>query len=215
MNDVFPRRNLNPEAEEWGREVERRIQQAENREMGTTQSVSGLNRASAANFESLAEQLRLLDLQVQRVDDLYGALPKGDQETSVVSNFALTSGWNTVTYVTFYPERAGIMDVSVTAHGQLRSGSTSTNMQAQIRVSVHPGTFQASPAMPGLAATPDGTWINNMMIGYGWTVAVDPNIPVNVAVQVFPTDPASWGSGTGSMMTLTAFATFTSPPTTS
>lgn len=207
MSDVFPRRNLNPEAEEWGREVERRIQQAENKETGSAQSISGLNRASASGFQALAEQLQLLDQQVDRVNDLYGALPKADQQTTVASNFGLGSGWNNVAAVTFYPPMEGYMNVSVTAHGQLRSPSTTAIMGAHIRL-VCAG--ETSPAMPGLPASPFGQWINNLMFGYGWrNVPVNPNTPVTIRAQVIPDDASAWPSGNDSMMALTAFATFT------
>lgn len=204
--DTFPRRNLNPEAEEWGREVEGRIFELENRAQGNTQSVSGLNRSSAASLQELTEKIDLLDRQVQRIGTLYGAIPKMGQETAVANNFAVGSGWSTVASVTFLPDSSGTFQVTATAQGRLVSNSTSTLMGAEIRL-VLGGS--ASPAMTGLPATPSGTWVNNMKVSWPWTVATSAGNPITIAAQVYAQDPASWPSGTGSMMVLSAIGTFT------
>lgn len=54
VNDVFPRRNLPGEAEEWGRTVESRIVGVESLSERTQQSLLGLNRSTASSLQDLA-----------------------------------------------------------------------------------------------------------------------------------------------------------------
>lgn len=205
--DVFPRRNLNPEAEPWGREVETRIYSLENQGQTGNQAVSGLNRSSAATLSNLAQQLNDLEEQIERVDNLYKSIPKTAQATAVAQNFGVSSaGWNTIAFVTFPPVGEGTAVISAQAHGQLISSSSSTLMGAQIRLVLNGS--DGSTAMPGLPATPYGTWTNNMMVGWGWRIPLTFS-SYTVAVQVLPDDPASWGAGTGSVMVLNATSTFT------
>lgn len=208
MTDVFPRRNLNPEAEEWGREVQRRIVRLENDTATESQSVQGLNRSSAATLDDLANQLKRLDEQVQAVQDLYDQLPKAQQSTGYNSNFSLSPGWNSVVAVSFTAPGPGLFTLSASAHGQLVSGSTSSNVQATIRLAAG---GSPSPGVPGLFASPDGIWVNNMMAGWGWVIPVVANQVVTVYAQVNPTDAGAWGAGTGSHMALSAFGTFRGP----
>lgn len=206
MTDVFPRRNLPDEAEEWGREVERRVYQGENATNSSDQSISGLNRNTASTLETLADQVTELDTQVTRVQQLYDALPIAFQRTSTFQNFGLSSSsWNSIGSITFTPPGSGTFVVSVTASGQLVSGSTSTNMECDFRL--NNGSSQ-SPVIPGLYASPNGTWVNNFVVNWGWTVTTAPDTPLTVTLQADPVTAASWGSGTGSYAVLSGFATF-------
>ena len=200
--DVFPRRNLPPEAEEWGRTVEDRVYQAENRSATSDQSLSGLNRSSAATLENLAEQ-------INRVEALYRAIPKATQQTKVETNFAVpgTGTWNTIASVSFtYPE-PGTLSLSAIASGQLISPSTSTLMGCNYRI-VATG-LPPSHVAPGLYATPGGTWVNNFMLSWGWAIPISGSSAVTVSLQANPQDGASWGGGTGSYAVLSVFGTFT------
>lgn len=58
MADVFPRRNLPGEAEQWGRDVEGRIQSADAALESIQQSLQGQNRNIASSLSVIAEQLR-------------------------------------------------------------------------------------------------------------------------------------------------------------
>ena len=208
--DVFPRRNLPPESEEWGRFVEDRIYELENQEEAGSQTLQGLNRTSAASLQTLSRQLDNLALQVQAVEDLYNALPVAYQETVTQTNFGLpSSGWNTVATITFIPPREGKFVWSATASGRLVSGSTSTNMEAEYRIIA---TGYTSAVVPGLYASPDGTWMNNFLVTGGATSGtLDPSgSPLTISLQVDPVTSASWGSGTGSYAVLSGFATFSS-----
>lgn len=206
MTDVFPPRNLPPEAEEWGREVETRIYLAENSSLSSGQSISGLNRNTSTTLQDLASQVQELEVQVGRVQSLYDALPIAYQRTSTFTGFGLaSSSWNDIGSITFVPPSSGVFVVSTTASGQLVSNSTSTNMECDFRLSI--GTDQ-SFSVPGLYATPDGVWVNNFMITWGWSVSVTPETPLVITLQADPVTSASWGSGTGSYAVLSGFATF-------
>lgn len=205
--DAFPPSNLPPESQEWRRAIEDKAYELTNSVVGNGESVQGLNRTSASSLANLSEQLQLLRTQVQRVNDLYNALPIPTQRTDQTSNFGLSSSsWNTVASVTFTSQGRGKLLISAIAQGQLVSGSTSTNMEASVRL-VSSGT--ASPVTPGLAATPDGVWVNNFVSSWNFEATdLYAGSEVTVQFQIDPVDPASWGSGTGSFAVLSCRATF-------
>ena len=200
MPDVFPLRNLPTDAEEWGRTVEDRIYQAENALSGSKQSLAGLNRATGSTLENLA-------FQVQEVQRLYEAIPVATQRTSTASNFAVptTAGWNNITAVTMGFPRAGNLSLNAVASGQLVSGGSSTLMTATYRIVAN---SSASPAIPGLFASPSGTFVNNFMTTWGWNIAIADGATVTLTLQCRPDDGASWPSGTGSSATLVAYGVF-------
>lgn len=206
-NDTFPESNLPPESQPWRRALEARFYELINILNANGQDIQGLNRNAASTLEDLAKQVRELEIQVQRVNDLYNALPVAFQRTASASNFGLSSSsWNTVATITFDPPRKGTFMIDAVASGQLVSASTTTNMEVEVRLLR--GT-DAGPVTPGLAATPDGIWVNNFISQWGWSgVATDPDHPVSISVQIDPVDPASWGSGTGSFVVLSGSATF-------
>ena len=202
MPDVFPLRNLPTDAEEWGRTVEDRIYQAENALAGSKQSLSGLNRATGSTLENLAYQIS----EVQR---LYNLIPVAYQRTSNVSNFAVptTGAWNTIATTSISLYRAGTLSLTAEGAGQLVSGGSSTLMTASYRLLVTSGS--ASTEVPGLFASPTGTFVNNFKVTWGWTVPVTVETPtITVTLQCKPGDGASWPAGTGSYAVLTAFGTF-------
>lgn len=57
MADVYPRRNLPGEAEEWGRTVETRTDENSNALESLALSVAGQNRSTASSLEAIAAQL--------------------------------------------------------------------------------------------------------------------------------------------------------------
>lgn len=58
MTDVFPRRNLPEEAEQWGRAHDDRVVSLEQQVEILGQSLSGQNRNAASSIETLADQVR-------------------------------------------------------------------------------------------------------------------------------------------------------------
>lgn len=204
--DTFPQSNLPADSQAWRRRVEDAIYELINRGQGNSNSTQGLNRNTAANMENLGNQVRQLGTQIQRVNDLYNALPVAYQATSTETNFGLSSaGWNTIARITFNPPARGTLKVSATMSGQLISDSTSTNMEVEARLLLR---SSGSPPVPGLAATPDGIWQNNFVTQWGWSVETDPDRPVVIQAQIDPVDASSWNSGTGSSVVLSGFATF-------
>ena len=200
MPDVFPLRNLPTDAEEWGRTVEDRIYQAENALSGSKQSLAGLNRATGSTLENLA-------YQIQEVQGLYEAIPIATQRTATATNFSVpsTGNWNSIASVSMAFPRSGTLTLDAIASGRLVSGGSSTLMTATYRI-VAGGS--ASPAIPGLFASPSGTFVSNFMTTWGWTLPVSEGVPVTLTLQCKPDDGASWPSGTGSSATLVAYGVF-------
>lgn len=61
--DVFPRRNLPGEAEQWGRNVENRIEAGEDSETQLSQVVNNMGRATAGQLAVLSRQIGVLTTQ--------------------------------------------------------------------------------------------------------------------------------------------------------
>ena len=202
MTDVFPLRNLPPEAEEWGRTVEDRIIQAENRNATAGQSLSGLNRSSSSTLDNLA-------FQVSEVNRLYRSLPIGVQVTSSNTNFAVpasTPAWNTIAVTTLSPPAPGTYQITSVASGQLRSGGASTLATADYRLITNSG--QSSPVVAGLWASPTGVFVNNFLVNWGWTLPATEGTPITIYLQSSPGDGAMWPAGTGSYAVITTYGTF-------
>ena len=200
MADVFPRRNLPSEAEEWGRKVEDRIYQAENLQAMSGQSLSGLNRSSSGTLGSLAEQ-------VQQVQRLYNAIPIPKQATTSVTGFGVpsTGAWNTIASVSITPDASGTLAFAVVGSGQLVS-SNSGNLMCSFRILLSTGS--SSPAVPGLYAFSGGVGGNNFLVNWAWAISVT-TTPVTISIQANPAAGETWGSGTGSYVALSAFGTLT------
>ena len=213
--DVFPRRNLPVEAEEWGRETEQRIMQLENAVLGANDAIAGQNRTQASTLQAIAGQLETvaavydslednvngLDIQVQRVNELYNHLPKAVQASGNRKNFGLTStGWNTIHTVTLTAPQAGQMVLNVVASGQLEK-TTNANMQLNVRISRDGANY--SPTVAGVASPPFGVFVNTFMVSHSWTLAVTNGQKVTVAIQADPT--ATWPTRANSYVGLTAF----------
>lgn len=198
--DVFPRRNLPPESESWGREVERRIVEAENMALGSTQDVSSQNRTSASLLSSLA-------LEVERVDRMVRSIPKPVQRVAQFENFAIPStSWVTIGSLTITPpsgSTAGVINVNAT--GQLKSPVTGQLVGTRIRL-VRGG--DASPAIPGDWSVPDGVYRSSFSLAYGWSVSGSDD-PITISLQVSPESASMWPGGTGSYAVMTGFGTFT------
>lgn len=208
--DTFPPKNLSPEATEWGREVELRIFQLANGNKAGDQAITGLNRTSAATLETLASQVRTLgeqvtrlNTQVERVNAAYAALPSPVQASTNPTNFGVsTSGaWNTIATASVTAPKAGVLRISATGSGMLRSPSTSTNMELSARLIINGGSPSAT--IPGNFESPDGTWRNSFFVPWGWEISVAANQVISISLQVNPVDASSWPGGTGSYAVLT------------
>lgn len=96
MSDIFPRRNLPQEAEEWGRTVEDVYLDHETRLDVIEARNKSTNRTSAATAGDLARQL-------QALQDAYDALPRPFSGSTTPTGFGLSSGWNTIASVSVPP----------------------------------------------------------------------------------------------------------------
>lgn len=90
MPDVFPRRNLNPEAEPWGRAHDDRVLALESAVGIVGQSVQGQNRNTASSLSVIAQQLQTIAEQQQTLIDQQAELSA--QQTSLTNtvNFLAT-----------------------------------------------------------------------------------------------------------------------------
>lgn len=79
MGDVFPPRDLPGRAEDWGRKVEKRIEDGETATNVLRGSLDGLNRNTASSLQVLGGQVRDL----------------GGRETYSAFDAAASNGWNT------------------------------------------------------------------------------------------------------------------------
>ncbi len=205
--DTFPRRNLPPESEPWGRAVEDEIYRLENGNVETDQSVNGLNRNTAATLQDLAKQVSRLDEQVVRLNNLYNQLPKGSQATSNQSNFAvLGSGWRNIASVRFTASATGRFSISANAVGRLQTTSTTGNFEVSYRLV---SKSSVSPSTPGIPWNFAGAWQNTFSLSWGWEFTVTETESVEVAIQANPVDPANWPASSQTYATLQADASFT------
>ena len=203
--DVFPRRNLPPEAEEWGRKAEERIIDIENRVLMADGIARGTNRGDAASMGALARQVDALAAQVQRINEVYLELPKAYAYNASATNFGIGAGWQNIATIQVTPPQSGIVTLTASASGQARSNTTTETVQVNWRLAFGSNT---SPVTPGLWSTPDGVWRSSFFFQYGWNYAVSEGVPITVALQAAPSAASAWPSGTGSYAALTVNATF-------
>lgn len=204
--DTFPRRDLNPEADQWGRTVEEKIYALESGVTAGQQSVDGLNRNTAATLQDLAKQLGLLDEQVQRIDNLFSKLPQGSQANISPTGFAVTgAGWRNIASVTFTAPSAGSFSIAANAVGRLRTTLTSGNFEVAYRL-VARGT--TGPTVEGAAWNPSGIVQNSFSLSWGWNFSVGDGEQVVVAIQANPQGTAIWNANAGTYVTLQADADF-------
>lgn len=93
--DVFPRRNLPNEAEQWGRAHDARIVEAEASLDRIEQSVQGLNRSTASSLTSIARQIETIQEQQAEIKEAQDELNARKTYSASGSNFT-TSVVNSV-----------------------------------------------------------------------------------------------------------------------
>lgn len=204
--DTFPRRNLPPEADPWGRNVEGKIYELENQAVSGKQSVDGLNRNTASTLHDLAKQLGLLDEQVQRIDALFNQLPKGSQANVNPTGFAVTgAGWRNIATVTFSAPASGNFSISANAVGRLVSAVTTGNFEVSYRLMAK---TLAGPTVAGAAWNPTGEVQNSFSLSWGWNLTVGEGEGVVVSLQANPEGTTTWATHPATYATLQADADF-------
>lgn len=198
--DVFPRRNLGA-GEEWGREVESRVIRTENALGSVSQLLRGENRTSAS---SLAE----LGRQINKLEDLYLAIPQVSQKSASASGFGLSGGWQTlVSDSVTVPE--GMHNANVVLYGVLwmrASLGAGTLIQAQSRVLIDgvagPAFNTSADAYdPGLGATNAPQ--------YSRTFSVSPGGSFAISLQVNPASAPAFPAHGDNYAVITALCSFT------
>lgn len=89
VDDVFPRRNLPGEAEEWGRTLEGRIQSSELDVEVLAQSLKGLNRSSASSIEDIARQVQDIAANQQAIQVAQANITVAQAGIVATQNFLL------------------------------------------------------------------------------------------------------------------------------
>jgi hypothetical protein len=90
MVDVFPRRNLPPLAEQWGREVENRVVSAESDIEALQQGLSGQNRNAASSLSVIAQQLDAIQQTQAELANQQAELANQQGQILATTNFLLT-----------------------------------------------------------------------------------------------------------------------------
>ncbi len=206
--DVFPRRNLPGEAEEWGRKVEDRIRGLEVLSQGQQTNLQSENRSSASSLQELSRQILKLRANQEALDAALRAVPRTVQSTNQTSGFGLSGGWNTVVTASItVPENMYTCRLLVIGSGQVVTATTTQNVESSYRLNV-PGVG-ISPEAPGPWATGYGDFRTVLTPSYGWTFNTSPGQVITAQFQVQPTDGGAYPSNNNSYAVLSALATFT------
>lgn len=193
--DVFPRRNLPDEAEEWGRKVEERIVALEGVGQILGGKAQGVNRTQASSLQDLAQQLA-------RLDALRKSIPRSAAITTSNFNFGLpTTGWNTIAETTLTGSGTG-GSVTAVSSGTLISGAAETLIGTRFRLVLN--DVAASPEFPGMY-TPQGAFYVPVIPSYSWNFT---GTSANVKLQCSPEATQPWPGGTGSHVALALYGSF-------
>ena len=195
MTDVFPRRNLPGEAEQWGRAHDERVIALERENVTLRQSLNALNRSTAATLSNLARQLN--------------AMPIVWVGASSQTGFGLnTVGWHTVAEVkvTVPPgkETASVVAVAGGAAADLTTGGLTT---AEARIII-----ASSIVSPRFSAAKDsGASVVNNVISASYGVGNLSTVLVpefTVQFQMTGLNPAAFPPAAENYASLTVTATF-------
>lgn len=193
MSDVFPRRNLPGDANNWGREVEQRIYDLENGADGQKTNLKSENRATSSTLQELARQVLQVREAVTALNELVKAVPKPLLSQGSAENFTLGSGWTTVATTSItVPEGATMMTLTVLGSGQIVSDTTTQNVETSYRINV-PG-IGTSPAAPGPWAVGYGDFRTVLVPSYGWTATVFAGQVITAEFQVTAEDPGAYST---------------------
>lgn len=207
--DIFPRRNLPGDSNNWGREVEDRIYQLESGQSGQSTNLQSENRSSASTRQELARQLVQLGENIEILSNVVKAIPKPLLSQGSATAFTVGAGWTTVvsTSITI-PEDVTKMSLLVNGSGQIVTDTTTNNVETSYRINV-PG-IGASPAAPGPWANGYGDFRTVLVPSYGWTADVFVGQVITAEFQVMAEDPGAYLTpNTNSYAVITIDATLT------
>lgn len=152
MVDVFPPRDLPGRAEEWGRQVERRIVSGESSEVQLEQKVDNGLRATGGQLAVLAEQLDLMHDAQRELEERaeISAISDSEFTASVVSNADIMTYTNSIVGVS-------LLDITVT---QPRNIFINSNGFLSLAKLVGGGVFDAGLRLVYFTSTPTSNWSN-------------------------------------------------------
>jgi hypothetical protein len=199
--DVFPRRNLPGEAEEWGRKVEDRVRGVEFAASSGKQDTQSLNRTTASSLQELTRQL-------QSLEDLYNFIPKPQQSSEEEVGFALAAGTNTVVTASLtVPKGASLVNLVAIGSGHLITTTTGGLVTTQSRLELV--GHSASPWIMNGWYTGSGDFRTVMAPSYSWTATVTPETLITVNLQVYPDNAGMYGFHASNYAVLSLLGTFT------
>lgn len=153
MADVFPPRDLPGRAEEWGRQVERRIENGESSEEQLEQKVDNGLRATGGQLAVLSQQL---DRITEAQEDLYGRVSFGTfWSGSPISVSSNVSGVDLPGLTTdFSVDEPRVIKAQTTMEVSLFRGSGAASALAQLSHRLNHGPLDSSQSFPTHARSP-------------------------------------------------------------
>lgn len=153
MVDIFPRRNLPPLAEPWGREVEKRSNDHELQIESLGQGLSGQNRNTASSLAVIAQQIE--DIQTTQAD-LSGRVSystSSSESQSWTSTQPNNQPWGPT--LSFTLNEARVVSLQFTLAGTVvvtTSSGTATSGYAHLRPMLFLNGGSVGPTQPWLHA---------------------------------------------------------------
>lgn len=201
MADVFPRRNLPPLAEQWGREVESRVVSAESNIESLQQGLSGQNRNTASSLSVIAQQIQALTNVVNAIPIQITSIDRATNISATSSSF-VTKASVTMTV----PE--GKTTASVLGVGAVRITDTATGglTSSDARVVISGEDGGSFPAAKDAAVS---QVINVLNAQHARTFSVTPGDTFTVAIQVSALNSSAFPANAANFAQIAAIATFT------
>lgn len=194
MVDVFPRRNLPPLAEQWGREVENRVVSNEGSIESLQQGLSGQNRNTASSLAVIAQQINSIPIQTTELNRVSGI--------SATSSSFVTKASVTVTVP------AGKTTAAVLGIGAARITDTVTggltSSDARIVIS-----GQAGGSFPAAKDAAVSQVINVLNAQHARTFSVTPGATFTVSIQVSALNSSAFPANGANFAQISAIANFT------
>lgn len=201
MVDVFPRRNLPPLAEQWGRDVESRVVSLERGTETNAQGLAGQNRNTASSLSVIAQQ-------IQALTDVVNAIPIQITSIDRTTNISATSG----SFVTKASVTVTVPDGKTTASvlgiGAARITDTVTGglTSSDARVVISGDAGGSFPAAKDAAVA---QVINVLNAQHARTFSVTPGSTFTVDIQVSALNPSAFPANAANFAQISAIATFT------
>lgn len=192
MVDVFPRRNLPPLAEQWGREVENRIVSSETGIETLQQGLSGQNRNTASSLSLIAQQIE--DLRATQA-----TIPITSSTSSFSTDFPITAmdpSWQTVVRIDIpTPPGRNNLNISCIANARLYENTATPTAFSQAIIRVYSASTDSllwgGGSAPGVRSGQVTSTFHSCTAILGAQVTT-PDEGIYVVFQVSSTIPANF-----------------------